>query len=71
MQKFITKIDATLQFTKKKISIALDGKNLIITGGNGCGKTQFLKQLFSSINTSLDANRATTNGVRVVDIYKY
>lgn len=58
MQKFITKIDATLQFTKKKISIELDGKNLIITGGNGCGKTQFLKQLFSSINTSLDANRS-------------
>lgn len=58
MQKFITKIDATLQFTQKKISIALDGKNLIITGGNGCGKTQFLKQLFSAINTSLDANRS-------------
>lgn len=58
MHKFITKIDATLQFTKKKVSIALDGKNLIITGGNGCGKTQFLKQLFSAINTSLDANRS-------------
>jgi len=58
VHKFITKIDATLQFTKKKVSIALDGKNLIITGGNGCGKTQFLKQLFSAINTSLDANRS-------------
>lgn len=58
MHKFITKIDATLQFTNKKVQIALDGKNLIITGGNGCGKTQFLKQLFSAINTSLDANRS-------------
>lgn len=58
MHKFITKIDATLQFTDKKVLIALDGKNLIITGGNGCGKTQFLKQLFSAINTSLDANRS-------------
>jgi predicted ATP-binding protein involved in virulence len=58
VHKFITKIDATLQFTNKKVSIALDGKNLIITGGNGCGKTQFLTQLFSAINTSLDANRA-------------
>ncbi|PSV29852.1 hypothetical protein C9J44_21195 [Photobacterium sp. GB-27] len=58
MHKFITKIDATLQFTNKKAQIALDGKNLIITGGNGCGKTQFLKQLFSAINNSLDANRS-------------
>ncbi|MFT6909243.1 MAG: putative ATP-binding protein involved in virulence [Oleiphilaceae bacterium] len=58
MHKFITKIDATLQFTKKKFQIVLDGKNLIITGGNGCGKTQFLKQLFSAINIFLDANRS-------------
>lgn len=58
MDKFITKIDATLQFTNKKIEISLDGKNLIITGGNGCGKTQFLKQLYSAINNSLDANRS-------------
>lgn len=57
MHKLITNIDATLQVTNKKIKIALDGKNLIITGGNGCGKTQFLKQLFASINTSLDASR--------------
>lgn len=56
MHKFITYIDATLQFTNKKVQIVLDGKNLIITGGNGCGKTQFLKQLFASINYSLDAN---------------
>jgi predicted ATP-binding protein involved in virulence len=58
VHKFITKIDATLQFTKKKFQIVLDGKNLIITGGNGCGKTQFLKQLFSAINIFLDANRS-------------
>ena len=58
MHKFITKIDAKLQFTNMKVQIALDGKNLIITGGNGCGKTQFLKQLFLAINTSLDANRS-------------
>lgn len=58
MHKFITNIDATLQNTNKKVQIALDGKNLIITGGNGCGKTQFLIQLFFAINTSLDANRS-------------
>jgi predicted ATP-binding protein involved in virulence len=58
VNKFITKIDATLQFKNKKALIALDGKNLIITGGNGCGKTQFLRQIFSAINTSLDAQRS-------------
>jgi predicted ATP-binding protein involved in virulence len=59
VNKFITKIDATLQFKNKKALIALDGKNLIITGGNGCGKTQFLRQIFSAINTSLDEKRSS------------
>lgn len=29
--------------------INLEGKNLIITGGNGCGKTRFITKLFDSI----------------------
>jgi predicted ATPase len=72
VHKFITNIDATLQFTNKKVQIALDGKNLIITGGNGCGKTQFLKQLFSTINSSLDANRSrqTINIERNITTYE-
>jgi predicted ATP-binding protein involved in virulence len=30
---------------EKRVKIELNGKNLIITGGNGCGKTRFLRQL--------------------------
>jgi AAA15 family ATPase/GTPase len=30
---------------EKRVSIVLNGKNLIITGANGCGKTRFLVQL--------------------------
>lgn len=31
----------------KRVSTNLNGKNLIITGENGCGKTRFLCQLHS------------------------
>lgn len=58
MKKYITKIDAVLANTEKKVLIDLQGKNLIITGGNGCGKTQFLNQIFSSLNIILDPTKA-------------
>lgn len=32
---------------EKRIKIELNGKNLIITGENGCGKTRFLYQLYN------------------------
>jgi predicted ATP-binding protein involved in virulence len=50
MKKYINKIDAILANTKKNVRIGLDGKNLIITGGNGCGKTQFLNQISQTLN---------------------
>ena len=45
MTQFINKIDATLFGTEKQVVIDLQGKNLIITGANGCGKTRFLNQI--------------------------
>ncbi|WP_191907682.1 AAA family ATPase [Vibrio fortis] len=42
----IESIDFKLIGTSDKyVTINLNGKNLIITGGNGCGKTRFLRQL--------------------------
>lgn len=37
------------------ITIPLNGRNLIITGKNGSGKTSFLNKLFESLNTNLDS----------------
>ncbi|WP_158683673.1 AAA family ATPase [Pseudoalteromonas sp. T1lg22] len=42
----IENIQGIIPFTDKKIAIDLDGKNLIITGKNGCGKTQLLESVF-------------------------
>lgn len=39
----------------KNINIPLNGRNLIITGKNGSGKTSFLNKLFESINADLDS----------------
>lgn len=45
--KYIQKISAKLDFLKHDINIKLKGRNLILTGKNGVGKTRFLSQLNS------------------------
>ncbi|MGS0680349.1 AAA family ATPase [Shewanella sp. 125m-7] len=42
----IKNIQGIIPFTEKQINIDLNGKNLIITGKNGCGKTQLLESIF-------------------------
>ncbi|HBP8845912.1 TPA: ATP-binding protein, partial [Escherichia coli] len=34
--------------------INVDGKNVIITGGNGCGKTRFLKLLYEQVSAQIE-----------------
>jgi len=46
MEKWIKSIKGTIPHTNKTVDIELDGKNLIVTGGNGSGKTSFLKSLY-------------------------
>lgn len=36
-------------FDSRPIKINLSGKNLIITGGNGCGKTRFVQSIFKYV----------------------
>ena len=45
--KYIQKISAKLDFLNHDLNIDLKGRNLILTGKNGVGKTRFLNQLNS------------------------
>ncbi|MDN3637362.1 AAA family ATPase [Simiduia curdlanivorans] len=45
MEKHFQKISGLIPNTLKKIDIELKGRNLIITGGNGSGKTCLLREL--------------------------
>ncbi|MBP1085408.1 MULTISPECIES: AAA family ATPase [Pseudomonas] len=55
MGNFIESIIGNIESVKEPIHIKLQGKNLIITGRNGSGKTYFLKKIF----TELDALKKT------------
>ncbi|WP_345881031.1 AAA family ATPase [Shewanella algae] len=46
MEKYIQKIEGEIPNTHKVVEVILNGKNLIITGQNGSGKTSFLKELY-------------------------
>ena len=48
MAGYIEKITGTIPHTNKFIDISLNGKNLIITGGNGSGKTSFLRDVYEN-----------------------
>ncbi|GHU35957.1 hypothetical protein FACS1894172_18360 [Spirochaetia bacterium] len=43
---WIQGIPGIIPHTNKNVDIALDGKNLIITGANGSGKTSLLKAIY-------------------------
>jgi predicted ATPase len=46
MEKWIKNISGTIPHTNKMVDIELEGKNLIITGANGSGKTSFLRAVY-------------------------
>ena len=49
MEKYIHRIRGCIPNTHKTVDINLDGRNLIITGGNGSGKTCLLNELNSKV----------------------
>jgi len=46
MARYIGNISGTIPHTHKSVNIPLEGRNLIITGGNGSGKTSFLRNAY-------------------------
>ncbi|GGW35198.1 AAA family ATPase [Vreelandella hamiltonii] len=49
MEKFIDKISTTIPFTEERVDIELNGKNLIITGANGSGKTSLVDGIYKKL----------------------
>ena len=49
MQGYVLSIRGETPYTQQQFSIETSGKNLIITGKNGSGKTSFLKKLHETI----------------------
>lgn len=48
----------------KRVSTNLNGKNLIITGENGCGKTRFLRQLYQYLQGLFRREKLTRETVQ-------
>ena len=49
MAGYIERITGVIPHTNKSVDIPLDGKSLIVTGGNGSGKTSFLRSAYEKI----------------------
>ncbi|MBT1752883.1 AAA family ATPase [Enterobacter hormaechei] len=50
----INEISIPIPYTEKKADLCLNGKNLIITGGNGSGKTSFITSIYEYLRDGLD-----------------
>ncbi|MGP5631073.1 hypothetical protein ACTXNV_07090, partial [Psychrobacter celer] len=49
MSGYLTKIKTKIPYTDKEVNIDVNGKTLILTGGNGCGKTQLLNFVYENL----------------------
>ncbi|PMG56244.1 AAA family ATPase [Vibrio lentus] len=53
MSGYLTKIKTKIPHSTKEVDINVDGKTLILTGGNGCGKTSLIDYLFNKLTDSI------------------
>ncbi|MDR2763807.1 MAG: ATP-binding protein [Tannerella sp.] len=49
MDKWIKSISGEIPHTNRTVKIDLDGRNLIVTGANGSGKTSFLREVYRKV----------------------
>lgn len=56
MSGYLKKIKTKIPFSNKEVDINVDGKTLILTGGNGCGKTRLIEFIFERLVDAV-ANR--------------
>lgn len=49
MSGYLLRIKTNVPYSDKKIDVNVNGKTLILTGGNGCGKTQLMELIFSKL----------------------
>lgn len=71
MEKTISELYGKIPFTEKKFFIELYGKNLIITGGNGSGKTRVLENIYKQLSLSLDNPKHTSKKYHLDKISEY
>jgi predicted ATP-binding protein involved in virulence len=61
MSGYLKKIKIKIPFSNKEVEINVDGKTLILTGGNGCGKTQLIEFIFEKLMSAVvDKNNNKT-----------
>lgn len=53
MLGYLTKIKTKIPYSDKDVDINVDGKTLILTGGNGCGKTQLMHYIYSKLKDTV------------------
>jgi AAA15 family ATPase/GTPase len=62
MGKWIKNIAGVIPHTNKSVQIDLDGRNLIVTGANGSGKTSFLKAVYDKVHLLVAQKENLSNG---------
>ena len=60
MSGYLTKIKTKIPYTDKEVDIEVNGKTLILTGGNGCGKTQLLNFIYSKLTNRIVERKNST-----------
>ncbi|MDR3336296.1 MAG: ATP-binding protein [Treponema sp.] len=64
MEKWIKSISGVIPHTNKTVDIELEGRNLIITGANGSGKTSLLRAVYEKVDLLIV-------GKKIIDLFNY